>query len=75
MPKTSDCPGCGAHLAFVDQEGNTQTRAIGVEVAGAYDGILYWQCPLCGHNWHRFPSEHPLTRVAERYVNPGGSGA
>jgi hypothetical protein len=26
----------------------------GVEVRGAYDGVLYWECSACHHMWPRF---------------------
>jgi hypothetical protein len=29
------------------------SRLIGVEIRGAYDGVLYWECPDCHKQWHR----------------------
>lgn len=26
----------------------------GVEIRGVYDGVLYWHCVVCGHDWPRF---------------------
>lgn len=71
-PSTDTCPQCAAQLAY-QSKGRTYSRCIGVEVEGIYDGILYWQCPMCGHKWHRFPSDHRLTVIAERFVNPGAN--
>jgi hypothetical protein len=31
-------------------------REIGVEIAEAYDGVLYWKCPDCLMGWPRFTS-------------------
>lgn len=39
-------------------------REIGMEVRGAYDGVLYWFCPDCGMPWHRWPVDSRLHRVA-----------
>lgn len=44
-------------------------RVIGVEIPGVYDGCLYWQCPDCGHRWHRWPEGNPLRQAAEDYVS------
>lgn len=44
------------------------SRLIGIEIKGVYDGVLYWQCPDCGHQWHRWPEGHPLRKRAESYV-------
>lgn len=49
------CPGCGS-------------AAIGVEVRGLYDGILYWRCGRCRHAWHRFPEGHSLRDKAETFM-------
>ena len=43
-------------------------RQIGVEVSEVYDGILYYQCPDCGHKWHRFAAGS-LHEKAKRYVD------
>lgn len=43
---------------------------VGVEVRGVYDGVLFWRCPKCGINLHRFPEGHRLHRLADPYVNP-----
>jgi len=36
----------------------TWQRFHGIEVRGAYDGILIWQCPDCDHLWPRFSKEN-----------------
>lgn len=62
---TTICPDCGSNWqgAPIPQEAidkgwygdNTHfSRLIGVEVRGAYDGVLYWQCPDCGSKFVRF---------------------
>ena len=30
------------------------TLLLGYEIQGVYDGILIWQCGVCGHRWPRF---------------------
>lgn len=30
------------------------SRIIGIEIQGAYDGVLFWQCPDCGKAWQRW---------------------
>ncbi len=35
---------------------------------GIYEGILYWQCPVCSGTWHRWPPHHPLRRFAAPFV-------
>jgi len=30
------------------------SRLIGVEIRGEYDGVSYWRCPDCNHQWPRF---------------------
>lgn len=32
-----------------------QADFIGVEISGVYDGVAYWRCEKCGHEWHRWP--------------------
>jgi hypothetical protein len=61
---TEECPRCGS-----DQRGeNEGSRTIGIEVRGAYDGVLFWQCPDCDGRWHRFPEGHYLRLCAESFV-------
>lgn len=35
---------------------------------GIYEGILYWQCPVCAGCWHRWPPQHPLRSFAAPFV-------
>ena len=84
MPDLDVCPHCGASMQgepipqdLLDRGGyGTAThwqRRIGVEVQGAYDGILYWQCPDCGGTWHRWPEGAYQHARAVQYVNRGAS--
>lgn len=57
------CPGCFEVLV--------DTAKIGRVVKGVYDGVLYWTCAFCGHNWHRFEEGTYHWELAEPYVNPG----
>lgn len=41
----------------------------GVEVPGVYDGTLFWRCPSCCGDFHRWPEGHELRRIAEKYMN------
>lgn len=54
----NDCSQCGEQ----------QSRIYGVEIWGAYDGVLFWECPTCGHRWHRWPEGDFRRRRAEEYV-------
>jgi len=29
-------------------------REIGIEIPGKYDGVSFWRCPDCDHEWSRF---------------------
>lgn len=55
-----ECPYCGP--SFPD-------AAIGVEIRGAYDGVLYWQCGHCGYAFHRWPEGSPLRERAQHYID------
>lgn len=73
-PVTSDmCPACHENLAYrhTDANGETHTysRRIGVEITGAYDGVLFWTCPYCAHAWHRWHPSSPYRARAERYIH------
>jgi Zn-finger nucleic acid-binding protein len=41
-------------------------RAIGVEVLGVYDGVLYWQCPDCDGMWNRWPNTEYFKRLHDQ---------
>lgn len=45
------------------------SRQIGVEVRGAYDGSLFYQCPDCGGRWHRWPEGTYQHERAKEYVD------
>ncbi len=74
-----NCPHCGVSLlgAPIPQASRDKgyygdathfRRELGVEIAGVYDGVLYWTCPDCGGRWHRFDEgSHPRS-LAEKYV-------
>lgn len=64
MPELKTCPHCAADLH--------NGRAIGVEIRGVYDGVLFWGCPDCGGSWHRWsPDDWPrLHEAAVWYVGP-----
>lgn len=57
---TERCPSCDS-----DASGGNR---MGVNIPGAYDGVLFWRCMFCGHDWHRFSSELMRSR-AEPYMN------
>jgi hypothetical protein len=69
------CPHCGTDLQGDpipgDPDGRHYQRTIGVKLRGAYDGVLYWQCPDCGGRWHRWAEGDRLRRVAEPWVLGG----
>lgn len=54
------CPSCDS-----DASGGNR---MGVNIPGAYDGVLFWRCMFCGHDWHRFSSELMRSR-AEPHMN------
>jgi hypothetical protein len=72
------CPHCAADLrgseipvewrASYAPGATHYSRMMGVEVQGAYDGVLYWQCPDCGGRWHRWAEGTRLHEVAKQYV-------
>lgn len=59
----STCPDCLADHEYV-HKGTTYYRWIGVQVQGLYDGTLYYLCPSCGAEFHRWPKGHPRRRAA-----------
>lgn len=79
MSDVRNCPGCGsdqrgdeipAKYADCYPSGATHYwRTIMIEIPGVYDGGLYFQCPNCGHRWHRWPEGHHLRAKAEPYVS------
>ena len=75
------CPKCGADLDGGDipadiahhYSGKKWGRALGIEVRGAYDGVLIWQCPDCEGHWPRFPEGHRLHLTAQDIIAAWGS--
>lgn len=63
----SHCPHCGTLLDY-DKDGILYSHAVGVEVRGVYDGVLFWQCPACDGRWHHFQPGSRLFERAEEYV-------
>lgn len=78
MSERSHCPHCGVDLraAPIPEEyrekyygGVTHyKREILIEVSEEYDGGLFYRCPDCDGEWHRFPEGHPLRRSAEKFI-------
>jgi predicted RNA-binding Zn-ribbon protein involved in translation (DUF1610 family) len=73
-----NCPHCGTNLIgqAISKEsqvyyGNAThyRREIGVEIRGVYDGVLFWECPECGHAWHRFPETDYRHAKAQEYMD------
>lgn len=71
------CPKCQADLdgdvipadIAHHYSGKKWGRALGLEISGAYDGILIWRCPDCDHNWPRFPDGHRLNLTAQDIIS------
>lgn len=63
------CPHCGESFRgpeipqeYIDKgyygEGTQYySTKLGIEVKGAYDGVLIWKCEKCNHMWPRFSVE------------------
>lgn len=51
-----------------------EQHKIGIQIQGVYDGVLFWRCSYCDHEWHRFTKQsHPhLYRKAEQYIAKEG---
>lgn len=58
------CANCAAQLTNPDGS----SRVVGVEIWGAYDGILFWTCPDCGHGWPRVFGMPERDELSEREV-------
>lgn len=77
MSGLDNCPHCGVSLIgdpipekdrhHFGKETHFR-REVGIEIWGAYDGILYWQCPDCGGSWHRWPVESWQHERAKEFV-------
>lgn len=62
------CPHCRADLTY-GEPGSAQNRRIGVEIPGAFDGALYYQCPDCDGRWHALAPDNPRYELALYYIN------
>ena len=38
-----------------------------------YPGVLFWECPDCGGQWHRFTIASREHHWAKKYMTTGGS--
>ena len=65
------CPGCGTDLRTPD---HTSHRTLGIEIDGAYDGVLFWECPDCEYSWHRWPEGTRQHEAARDYVTGDQAG-
>jgi len=59
-PEPTECPSCGVSLV--------DNPVIGIEVQGVFDGVLFWQCPDCGAQWHRFDLTSRQYHVAAKHM-------
>lgn len=54
---TRSCDGCGEDLTYF-VSGTQYSRAVGIEVRGVYDGVLFYahtrESGGCGFAWHRW---------------------
>jgi predicted RNA-binding Zn-ribbon protein involved in translation (DUF1610 family) len=83
MSSDDPCPHCGADMRgdpIPDElrqhygDSTHWSRRIGVEIPNAYDGALFWQCPDCGGQWHRWAGDY-LRAKAARYMTKGRGDA
>jgi rubredoxin len=73
------CPHCGVNLRGDPIPEKSQEvfgashygREIGVEVRGAYDGVLYWECPVCEGTWQRWKEGSSQYEKAIPYMRGG----
>lgn len=77
--RTGTCPSCQANLQgepipekdrkYYRNDTTHFSRAIGCDVRGVYDGVLYWYCPDCGHAWPRKFAHGPLRKLSVKYAD------
>lgn len=84
MSIPANCPHCGTSLQGAPIPDDLRQhygdathfqRFIGVEVAGVYDGALFYRCPDCGHPFHRWPEGHELRIKAAPFVELASGAA
>jgi len=66
MKRLDNCPKCNVSLIGepIPEESKEFygevthfRREVGIEVLGLYDGVAFWRCPDCNHQWDRFDGE------------------
>lgn len=74
------CPSCGESFRgaeipqeYIDKgyygEGTRYySTKLGIDVRGAYDGVLIWKCEVCNYMWPRFPEGERLHDVAVKII-------
>lgn len=80
LPQKDNCPHCGLNLnggliadvvgeeVARSYEGAFWRREIGVEVPEVYDGTLYYRCPECGGEWHRWSESSGFQEKANEHM-------
>lgn len=79
MVQKDNCPHCGVSLigkpipkpALESGGYGSAThyrRELGVKIQGAFDGVLFWQCPDCGGRWHRFDRTSRQYVTADKFI-------
>jgi hypothetical protein len=66
VDRLGKCPKCGVDWAY-EVEGKQYSNLIGLEIRGAYDGVLLHICPACDARLHRFPKGHRLHELAAQH--------
>lgn len=62
-----ECPACASDLVR-EVNGRQIVDRLSVNVPGVYDGALFWRCPFCSYDWHRW-SDPSMRRKAEPHMN------
>jgi hypothetical protein len=62
-----ECPACASDLVR-EVNGKTYSDRVSVEIPGVYDGGLFWRCPFCSYDWHKW-HDPAMRRKAEPYMN------
>ena len=66
IDKFGSCPKCKASWDGGDIPENIRqhysppykwSKLVGIEIQGKYDGVSYWQCPICKTTWDRWTGE------------------